>query len=246
MLHLLRRHPIPIACFFRRALVVAYAFPPRVLESLLPEGLVLDTWRGQAFLAVALVETENLRPRFLPVSMGKDFFLIGYRIFARLAGRPSLRGLRILRSETDSSLMARAGNFLTHYNYTQCEVNVEECGERVRWVVGTSHAEADLDVIAQVAGGPAALPAGSPFLSMAEARRFAGPLPYTFDYEAETGAMIAIEAVRQNWNPQPVAVEVRRCAFIESEPFRQVTPVLANAFYVHDVPYAWQRGRRVA
>jgi uncharacterized protein YqjF (DUF2071 family) len=245
MLHLLKRHPVPMTAFFRRALALTFAFPPEVLEPLLPEGMVLDTWRGQAFLAVALVETERMRPSFLPAAMGRDFFLSGYRIFTRLASGQSLRGLRILRSQTDRRLMMWGGNLLTHYNYTLCETKVEDRGNEVRWTVQSPGGDADLDVIAHLAG-ETALPAGSPFLSRAEARRFAGPLPYTFDYESETGSIIAIRAERQEWNPQPVEVEVRRCTFFDREPFCRAAPVLANAFYVHDVPYAWQRGRRIA
>jgi uncharacterized protein YqjF (DUF2071 family) len=248
MLHLLKRHPVAITAFFRHALVLAYAFPPEILEPLLPEGLALDTWSGWGFLAVALVKTEDLRPSFLPASMGRDFFLSGYRIFARLTGAQSLRGLRILRSDTDRPLMARAGNALTHYNYNLCEAEIEERqGERgidMRWMVRTPRGEADLDVTAHF-GNEASLPAGSPFASIAEARRFAGPLPYTFDYEQATRSIIAIRATRQEWNPLPVEVDVRRIAFLDREPFCRTTPVLANAFYVRDVPYRWERGRRL-
>ena len=245
MLYLLKRHPIPIVAFFRHALVLTYAFPPELLAPLLPEGLVLDTWRGHAFLAVALVQTEELRPSFLPATMGHTFFLSGYRIFTRLTNGHSLRGLRILRSDTDHRVMVWAGNLLTHYNYSLCKANVEEQSGQLRWTVHTTDGVADLDVSANVAGG-AELPAGSPFASLNEARRFAGPLPYTFDYEPETRSIIAIRAVRPEWNPQPVAVMVRRCAFLESEPFSRAEPMLANAFYVHDVPYRWERGRRAA
>jgi len=240
----LKRHPIPMAAYFRHALVLTYAFPPETLEPLLPPGLELDTWRGRAFLAVALVETEAMRPSFLPALCGGDFFLSGYRIFTRITGGRSLRGLKILRSDTDRRLMVWAGNLLTHYNYALCQAKLEEKGDEMRWMVRTPQGAADLDVVARVRG-EAALPAGSPFASMAEARRFAGPLPYTFDYEAETGAIIGIQAVREAWNPAPVAVEVRRNAFLDREPFCRTEPILANAFYVHDVPYRWQRGRRM-
>lgn len=246
MLHWLKRHPIPVTAYFRHALVLTYAFPPEVLEPLLPEGLALDTWRGSGFLAIALVATERMRPSFLPAAMGSDFFLSGYRIFTRLAGGESLRGLRILRSDTDRPLMVRGGNLLTHYNYSLCSAAVEESGDELRWTVRTAKGDADLEVVARGLNENAALPAGSPFGSMAEARRFAGPLPYTFDMEAETGSIIAIRAVRQEWDPRPVEVEVRRCSFLEREPFCLVGPVLANAFYVHDVNYKWLRGRRVA
>jgi hypothetical protein len=247
MLHLLRRHPIPVSAFFRHSLVLTYAFPPEILQPLLPAGLVLDTYRGLAFLAVALVQTKDLRPSFLPAALGCDFFLSGYRIFTRLAGNAqSKRGLRILRSDTDHQLMVRAGNLLTHYNYHLCEAFFEESGRDIRWKIRTPHAEADLEVFARLTDDPAPLPQTSPFSTMAEARRFAGPLPYTFDYEEATHSIIGIRAMRQSWNPKPVAVEVPRNTFLDQEPFCQAEPILANAFHVQDVPYQWQRGRRLS
>ena len=245
MLHWLKRHPIPVSAFFRHSLVLTYALPPRILEPFLPHGLALDTWHGHAFLAIALVQTEDLRPSFLPVGMGRDFFLSGYRVFTRLRrGAMSKRGLRILRSDTDHPWMVRAGNLLTHYNYRLCQARLEESNHELHWTIHTPHGEADLEVVARLAGKPAALPAGSPFETFDVARRFAGPLPYTFDYEEATRSIISIRAVRQKWDPQPIAVEVRRNTFLEREPFADVKPVLANAFHVRDVPYQWQRGRR--
>jgi hypothetical protein len=247
MLHLLKRHPIPVSAFFLHSLVLTYAFPPEILEPLLPAGLVLDTYRGFAFLAVALVQTKDLRPAFLPAAMGCNFFLSGYRIFTRLAGSAqSKRGLRILRSDTDHRWMVRAGNLLTHYNYHLCEATLEERGREIHWTIRTPRAEADLEVLARLTDNPAPLPCASPFSTLAEARRFVGPLPYTFDYEEATHSIIGIRAVRQSWNPEPVAVEVRCNTFLDQEPFCRAKPILANAFHVQDVPYQWQRGRRLS
>jgi len=247
MLHLLKRHPVTVKAFFRHSLVLTYALRPATLEPMLPEGLALDTWQGKGFLAIALVQTEGLRPGFLPATVGRDFFLSGYRIFARLkGGAGAKRGLQILRSDTDSRLMVWAGNCLTHYNYRLCRVELEQSAGAIMWRITTPNAEANLEVTARIDAGEAALPAGSPFSTLAEARRFAGPLPYTFDHERETGSIIAIHALRRQWNPQPVEVEVRRNTFLEREPFASGEPVLANAFYVRDVPYCWDRGRRVA
>lgn len=111
MLHLLKRHPLPIQAFFRHSLVLTYAFPREILEPLLPPGLRLDTYKDFGFLAMALVQTEDLRPVFAPRVLGRNFFLSGYRIFSRFttSNNRNLRGLRILRSDTDSALMARAG-----------------------------------------------------------------------------------------------------------------------------------------
>ena len=247
VLHFLQRHPIPMSAFFRHSLVLTYAIQPEILEPLLPHGLVLDTYRGYTFLAIAMVQAERLRPSFLPSVLGRDFFLSGYRIFTRLdRGAQSKRGLRILRSDTDHSWMVRVGNCLTHYNYRLCQATFEECNSEIRWAIRTPHSEADLDVVANLADEPALLPAGSPFATLADARRFAGPLPYTFDYEKATDSIIGIHAMRQKWNPQPVAVDVRQNTFLEREPFCRNTPILANAFHVRDVPYQWERGRRLA
>jgi hypothetical protein len=246
MRHLLQRHPFPVSAFFRHSLVLTYAMRPQTLQPLLPSGLVLDTFCGYAFLAVALVQTRQLRPSFLLAALGRDFFLSGYRIFTRLdRGSQSIRGLRILRSDTDHGWMVRAGNLLTHYNYRLCEATVAERLDEIRWSIRTPMEEADLEVTVHLESEPAPLPANSPFTTLAEARRFAGPLPYTFDFEEETQSIIGIHAVRQKWHPQPVAVEVRRNTFLEREPFCRAAPILANAFHVRDVPYRWERGRRM-
>jgi hypothetical protein len=227
-------------------LVLTYAFPKQLLEGLLPPGLILDTHKGFGFLAIAMVQTEALRPAFLPAWFGRDFFLTGYRIFARYrtrAGR-TLRGLRILRSDTDNRLMAFFGNRLTRYNYRVADVRVREDGQRLQIEIKTPRAKSDVCVAADLASRPAPLPAGSPFADPHEASLFAGPLPFTFDYERETGSIVMIEGVRKNWKPQPIRVEVNKISFFDQAPFNRTTPVLANAFHVENIPYRWQRGRR--
>jgi hypothetical protein len=240
----LQRHPVPVTAFFRHSLVLTYALPPAVLEPLLPPGLILDTHKGSGFVAIAMVQTEALRPSCCPKLVGQQFFLSGYRIFARYktrAGR-TLRGLRILRSDTDKPLMVGFGNCLTHYNYRLAQVRVEDSADRLEIQVQTPNAEADLHVLADLSALPVAPPVGSPFRDLREARLFAGPLPFTFDYEAPSHSIIMIEGVRREWKPVPVNVEVLRRTFFEQAAFRGANPVLANAFHVENIPYQWKRG----
>jgi len=240
----LRRHPIAVRAHFRHCLTLTYALPREVLHRLLPPGLELDTYNGHAFLAVALVQTESLRPAGLPASLGQDFFLAGYRVFTRFTpddGR-TLRGLRILRSDADRIQMVAGGNLLTHYNYHRCQARVETSGSHIHFAVGTTDGLGSLEVTADLSNGT--LPAGSPFQSVREARRFAGPMPFTFDYEPETDAIIAIRATRTNWRPAPVSVHVRRMSFFDQPVFSGCSPVLAAAFYVHGIDYRWERGVR--
>jgi Uncharacterized conserved protein (COG2071) len=240
----LQRHPVPVTAVFRHSLVLTYALPPAVLEPLLPPGLILDTHNDSGFVAIAMVQTESLRPSCCPKLLGQKFFLSGYRIFARYrtrAGR-TLRGLRILRSDTDRRLMVGFGNRLTHYNYRLAEVRIQDSEDRLEIQVQTPNAEADLHVVADLSTRPEVPPVGSPFADLREARLFAGPLPFTFDYEAPSHSIIMIEGVRREWKPVPVHVEVMRRTFFEQPPFRGAEPILANAFHVENIPYKWKRG----
>ena len=122
----------------------------------------------------------------------------------------------------------------------------ERAAGRNRVDIRTPGKEADLRVFAWTADAPAPLPAESPFLHPKDARRFAGPLPYTFDYEPETHSIIRIRGVRRNWHPTPVRAEVLENTFLSQEPFCQARPILANTFYVSNVPYRWSRGVRTS
>lgn len=240
MLHRLRRHPLPIATHFRHSLVLTYAFPVERLEPLLVPGLVLDRHGELGFAAAAFVQTERLRPTFAPRALGRDYFLAGYRLFVRLAEAASMRGLQILRSDTDSRALALGGNLLTRYHYRVADVELAERPGRLELRVRTPGGAADVDVAAELA--PAPLPAGSPFDDLRDARRYAGPLPYTFDYERATHSIVVVRGTRTDWNPQSVAVDVRRLAFFERPPF-DGAGTLANAFHVGDIDYRWERGR---
>jgi len=243
----LKRHPIPIAAHFDWSLVLCYAFPRETLEPLLPPGLELDLYGSHGFLAIALVATRELRPAGLPRWLGHRFFLSGYRIFTRFktAEGRRLRGLRILRSDTDRRLMAFFGNLLTHYRYEHAQVRCARRGSELEVTIASRNGGADLEVRADLASRPAPLPNGSPFPDLRTARRFAGPLPFTFDYERETHSIVRVEGVRERWHPEPVDVEVRRATFFDRPPFAALGPPrLANAFYLEDVPYRWKRGVR--
>src|SRR4051794_31447896 len=116
----LKDHPFAVEAFFERSTVFAYAVRRDEAERLIPECLELDTFDDKwAFVAVAMVQTTDLRPEGFPHLFGSDFSLIGYRVFVRYTNNEGkrLRGLYILRSETTSPRMRIMGNFFTHYNY---------------------------------------------------------------------------------------------------------------------------------
>lgn len=247
MLHLLKRHPWAVTAHFDWSLALVFAIPEAVAKGLLPPGLEPDLHDGLGFVAAAFVQTRRLRPTWAPRWMEQDFFLAGWRVFARgeLADGRRVRGLKILGSDTDKWSMAILGGLMTHYGYRKVEAEVRREGESLAVKLHDRHGALLVDVSAdlQAVDQP---PAGSPFPDLRTARRFAGPMPFTFSHEPETDSLIVVEGARQHWEPRPVNVEVRRLAFFEREPFsRGGLPQLANAFWVEDVDYSWKRGMRV-
>lgn len=240
MLNFLKNHPFAVEAFFKESLVLTYAVPKEEIEHLIPECLSLDVFQDKwAFIAVAMVQTEDLRPKGFPKFMGNDFYLIGYRIFVRYtntAGK-NLRGLYILKSETDKRKMEFMGNLFTHYNYTTTDINRNETEQIISLNSQSSNFKIELEKTKE----NIELPINSPFADWKEARRFAGPLPFTFTYNNVKKEVLIIEGVRQNWIPKPVKVVHHSFAFLESLGLKHYQ--LANAFVINDIPYYWKKGK---
>lgn len=242
----LKHHPFPVLATLERVVAVSFAFPESVLRPLVPSGLAIDTYEGLGFVTVAMVWTRDLRPAGFPAWLGQDFFLAGYRVFTRLrdeTGR-SLRGLQILRSETDQRRMVWMGNQLTRYHYRHVKVAIDTHGTETRVRTTAANGSTTFDLSFDDAGGDIPLPDGSPFPDWRTARRFAGPMPFTFSPEAD-GSFIVIEGNRTDWTPRPVRLKSWRVGIFEEPPFNGVLPIAANAFAVDHIPYRWSAGRRV-
>ena len=236
----LRTHPLGMRARLEQSVVLTYAVAAEQLRALLPVPFQLDVSRERpdlGYVAVALVRARDMRPEGLPSALGRDFFLMGYRVFVRYAdarGR-RLRGLYIIGSATDSRVMSTLGGLMTDYRYHV--IDVEEDVRPHSYAVTSVRGGLDVCVDWHQ---EAALPDGSPFADWRAARRFAGPLPFTFGYEAAQARVIIVEGVRQRWQPQPVRVWRADVARLRKSRFCGAT--LAAAFRVHDVPYRWKSG----
>jgi hypothetical protein len=246
LLKTLRQHPFPVVAYFDRVVAASFAFPEAVLRPLVPDSLEIDQFEGFGFVTVAMVWTSRLRPAGFPAFLGQDFFLAGYRVFTRLRddnGR-RLRGLKIIRSETDQRRMVWMGNLMTKYNYRFVNVDIEKNGEETRVKTSLADGSPTVDITFGIPNGPVEIPAGSPFKDWHTARLFAGPMPFTFSPE-DDGDIVVVEGSRQDWTPRPILIRKWEVGFFNETPLRGTTPILANAFAVHDVSYRWEKGRIV-
>lgn len=240
MLSFLKNHPFGVEAHFENSTVLTFAVPKAQVIDLIPECLELDLFQDKwAFIAMAMVQTKELRPKGFPKFMGNSFFLTGYRVFVRYTNAKGkrLRGLYILKSETNKKKMAFMGNIFTHYKYTTTDIHqtkkedvVEITSEKSKFKIKMNVSERNIE-----------LPEFSPFESWKEARRFAGPLPFTFTYNEEAKEVLIIEGVRQNWKPKPIEVNDYNIQFLSD--FKFINCVLANAFVIEDVPYYWKKGK---
>jgi hypothetical protein len=133
--------------------------------------------------------------------------------------------------------MTALGNLFTHYQYHTVDITQRNANGRLTI---QSH-QADFNVAVAPLGSEVLLPAQSPFATWQEARRFAGPLPFTFSTDAGSDRVLIVEGIRQHWEPQPVAIESHHVGFFDQLNFSQL--ILANAFALRDVPYHWKKGR---
>jgi len=236
----LKNHPFAVEAFFDSSLVLTFAVPKKELQSFIPDCLELDTFQDKwAFIAIAMVQTSELRPKGFPKFMGSNFFLIGYRIFVRYKNNAGkrLRGLYIIKSETDKNKMRFFGNIFTHYNYTTTDIkqtkndNLKTIqSEQSKFEITIDQNQADV-----------ALPKNTPFTNWKDARKFAGPLPHTFTVNNDDKSILTILGVRQNWKPNPVKVVNYHFDFLDNLKLQNM--VLANAFEIKNIPYSWNKGK---
>ena len=235
----LKNHPFAVEAFFESSLVLTFAVPKEALQELIPECLQLDTFQDKwAFVAIAMVQTSKLRPKGFPEFMGSDFFLIGYRIFVRYINNKGkrLRGLFVLRSETDKKKLELLGNVFTHYKYGTTDIQTTVSGN-----LRTIRSEkSDFQITIDTADDEVQMPEHTPFSDWRDARKFSGPLPFSFTYNPSDSTVVIIQGVRQNWKPRPVKVVSYHCPFLDRLNIQNA--VLASAFEVRDIPYYWKKG----
>lgn len=241
MFSFLKNHPFSVEAFFDSSIVFTFAVPREEIQHLVPECMELDTFKNKwAFIAVAMVNTRNLRPKGFPKFMGNDFFLIGYRVFVRYtnsAGK-NLRGLYILKSETNKNKMKFLGNIFTHYNYTTTDIHQTIQGSNTEIDSNKSNFKIQIETLEN---DEAVLPNNSPFTEWKEARRFAGPLPFTFSYNKVENKVLIIEGVREKWKPMPIKVIDYKFSFLDNMKLNELN--LASTFIIKNIPYYWKKGK---
>lgn len=129
------------------------------------------------------------------------------------------------------------GNIFTHYQYSTTDIQKIRSGAEE--TLSSEHSNFKLTI--DRGSHTTELPEGSPFATWKEARRYAGPLPFTFTYSKEDHNVLIIEGVRKNWEPVPIAIKYHDFEFLNNLGLNNA--VLANAFEITNIPYYWKKGK---
>lgn len=235
----LKNHPFTIMAHFNYCYVFTFSMPIEDVKHLVYRGLSPDAYKNKfAFYTIAIVDSQRLRPSFLHENLGSNFLLIGHRIFVRLKSQEGkiYRGLQILKSETDSLRMKIIGNLFTHYNYHKIEISISERKEEVEICVKRNGFKVLLSKNSEKVG----LPESSPFKSWKEARKFVGPMPFTFSELNKQDKILTVLGKRDQWQSEPVEVKSIHLSDYEKKLFPNSE--LASAFKIKNVDYQWEKG----
>jgi len=148
-----------------------------------------------------------------------------------------LRGLYIIKSQTDKKKMEFFGNIFTHYNYTTTDIEQT----RSKNFKSIRSEQSKFEVTIEETNDEIKIPENSPFTDWKDARKFAGPLPHTFTVNTKDKTILTILGIRQNWKPKAVKVENYHFDFLNKLKLQNI--VLANAFEIRNIPYYWEKGK---
>lgn len=239
----MRPLPFPVKAWFDFFVVLFFSIDKNNTISQIPAPLELDLYKDHGIFAIAIVKTKKFRPAFLPSWIGMNFNLVGYRFLTTYKGDDlkTIRGLKIVKSQTNQKIMQWIGDKLTQYKFNYNPINIVTENNIVT-IIGTGisiklkmHEEEEI----------IPLPFNSIFDNWTQARKFAGPLLYTFEVNEKTKELSITEGTRKNWTPKPIEVISANIDFLNQDSIKQLNPILSAAYMVKNIPYSWKKAKTI-
>ena len=107
------------------------------IRSLLPQGLELDLFEGQAYVGAVPLTMAGVSPRLLPAVPGMDTFPeINLRTYVKAGGKP---GVWFFSLDAGQKVAVRVARRFFHLPYFDAQFQVAHLGERVTYAAVRSH-----------------------------------------------------------------------------------------------------------
>jgi uncharacterized protein YqjF (DUF2071 family) len=123
-----------------KLLFAHWPLAPDVLRPLIPQGLQLDTFDGQAWIGVVPFIVTGLRARWLPPIPGTSTFPeLNVRTYVTHDGKP---GVWFFSLDAANRLAVRGARLAYHLPYYDAEMSAEVTGDHVRYRSRRTHKNA--------------------------------------------------------------------------------------------------------
>lgn len=185
---------------WRELLFAHWPLDPEVLRPMIPPGLTLDTWEGQAWIAVVPFRMTDVAPRFCPsVPWLSAFPELNVRTYVRYQDKP---GVWFFSLEAANPVAVRIARQVFHLPYMDARMACLREGDAVRYRSHRTHAgepPADLRMRYR--------PTGSVYLSRPGTLEHWLTERYCLYSQAPNGTLYRGEIHHAPWPLQPAEAE---------------------------------------
>lgn len=228
---------------FQECFLVNFAIDPAALRTLLPKPIQPRLFKNEAYLSIVIARLYRMRPTFVPAAFGVTFNQVVYRVVAECKNE---KGVFFLRSDADNRFMSFGGELLTNFNFHTSNISTISDQGETEFSVRSSPPIADISSRFLTASAGYALPVSSRFDSLDEAKQFLVELYQAFSINAYTGGPMSVKIRRGEWDIRVVQDKVARYQFMQDGPyFNRTNSRLDSIFYIKDVDYCWQVGKKL-
>lgn len=228
---------LPVSAHIRERYLVTFRAPAEAVARLVPAPLTVDSFRGQAFVSVCVLDMANMGLAGTPSWLRWENLELLYRVGVRVGHAPSFL---TLRSDVSARRLAFLGRYFSHYRPHLARIARTRRDDRFRMVCRTRDGAGDADFEA-APGGPAEL--DGCFADAQQAAAFMLGMRFSVDVRAG-GRVRGQEIDHDPWGARFATPTRRRFAFVESLARAIGAPlVYDHTLVMRDLHQTWRAAR---
>jgi len=129
--------PWVMAQIWHDLLFAHWPIPAAQMAALLPPGLELDRWEGEAWVGVVPFRMSGVRPRFFPAVPGLSAFPeLNVRTYVRVEDKP---GVYFFSLDAANPIAVAVARSLFHLPYFRARMSCQTEGEAIRYASQRTH-----------------------------------------------------------------------------------------------------------
>jgi hypothetical protein len=221
-----------------RRILVNYRAAPDVVAKLLPPPFRPQLVNGWAMAGICLIRLKQIRPAFLPGSVGLGSENAAHRIAVQWEdGDEARQGVYVARRDTSSRISVSLGGVLFPGEHHRAIFEVDERDGRYVVALDSADRQTHLRVEAHAAS---VLPSGSIFASPAEASGFFERGSLGYSPTRRPGEFDGLELRCRGWHVQPLEVDgVESSFFDDAARFPRGSVAFDCALLMREIDHEW-------